>query len=445
MQEHAKKLGGWREETYPGEIPSLTARLARYHERIKDGHPVKGKAPNPGAVELWSNDYLSLNDNPAVVEAQVKALEGGRNDLFMSAALLNDTSDQRTLERQMAGYIGTENAVLCQSGWCANVGLIQAIADLTTPVYIDIHAHASLWEGISAAGAKARPFRHNNSESLESQVKRHGPGVIVVDSIYSADGSICPLDEVAAIGERHGCTVVVDESHSVGLFGRNGQGLVPLLGLSNKVHFRTFSLSKAFVTRAGVVAGPAEIMDYFPYESRPAIFSSAVLPHEVAGLSAALTVIQEEDWRRQQMWRNARYLRAALSDLGYNVDETESQVIALEAGPEKETMRLRKALENRGVFGAVFCAPATPKDRSLIRLSVNCRMSQEKIELVIAACRDIRDEVGMANWPSTLRKKSRTSQSNLIKTGRPVGGIALAGLGIRSLLAAVNNEFRGAS
>ncbi len=407
MRENAKKLDGWRDKTYPGEIPSLTARLARYHERIKDGHPVKGKTPNPDAVELWSNDYLSLGDNPAIVEAQVAALEGGRNDLFMSAALLNDTSDQRTLERQMAGYIGTENAVLCQSGWCANVGLIQAIADISTPVYIDIHAHASLWEGTNAAGAKARPFRHNDPESLEGQVKRHGPGVIAVDAIYSSNGSICPLDDVTEIGERYGCTVVVDESHSVGVYGRNGQGLVPLLGLSNKVHFRTFSLSKAFVTRAGVVAGPAEIMDYFPYESRPAIFSSAVLPHEVAGLSAALTVIQEEDWRRQQMWGNARYLRGALSDLGYDVDASESQVIALEAGPEKATVRLRKALEDRGVFGAVFCAPATPKDRSLIRLSVNGGLSQENLDHVVAVCRDIRDEVDMANWPSTRKKKAR--------------------------------------
>ncbi len=445
MRDNAKKLGGWRDETYPGEIPSLTARLARYHERIKDGHPVKGMTPNPGAIEMWSNDYLSLGDNPAIVEAQVDALEGGRNDLFMSAALLNENSDQRILERQIAEFVGAEDAVLCQSGWCANAGLIQAIADENTPVYIDIHAHASLWEGISAAGAKARPFRHNNTKSLEIQVKRYGPGVIAVDAIYSSNGSICPLREIASVGERHGCIVVVDESHSVGVYGRNGQGLVPLLGLSNRVHFRTFSLSKAFVTRAGVVAGPARIMDYFPYESRPAIFSSAVLPHEVAGLSAALTVIQEEDWRRQQMWGNARHLRGALSDLGYDVDESESQVIALEAGPERHTVRLRKALEDRGVFGAVFCAPATPKDRSLIRLSVNCRMTQENLDHVIAACRDIRDEVDMANWPSTLRKRARKSQPNRIKSNRPVGGIALAGHGIRSLLAAVNNEFRNAS
>lgn len=444
MQKTAKRL----KKIHPagphgGELPGLAERIARYHDRIKDGHPVKGKTPGAGAIEMWSNDYLSINDHPAIVEAQVKALESGRNDLFMSAALLNDESAQRTLERQMAGYVGTEVAVLCQSGWSANVGLIQSIADEETPVYIDIHAHASLWEGISAAGAKARPVRHNNVESLEAQIKRFGPGVIVVDAIYSADGSVCPLSEFVSVGERHGCIIVVDESHSVGVFGRNGQGLVPVLGLSGRVHFRTFSLSKAFVTRAGVVAGPADIMDYFPYESRPAIFSSAVLPHEVAGLSAALTVVQEEDWRRQQLWRNAEYLRERLSRLGYNVDETDSQVISLEAGPEDQTVRLRRALEESGVFGAVFCAPATPRNRSLIRLSVNCGLSEEQLDRVVEVCRDIREDVGMAEWPSTRRKATKMARRAEDRAAAGAPKIR-KGLQLRALWSTINQEMGGA-
>ncbi len=425
-----RDLKVWRPAPPPQELPNLVARIAAYRERIKDGHPVKGKIPGSGAVELWSNDYLSLNDNPAIVRAQVDALERGRNDVFMSAALLTDASVQHGIERQIADFVGAEAAVLCQSGWAANVGLIQAIADADTPVYIDIHAHASLWEGARAAGAAARAFRHNNAGSLESQIKRHGPGVIVVDSIYSADGSICPLREITEVGERNGCVIVVDESHSVGVYGRNGQGLVPLLGLSDKVHYRTFSLSKAVVTRAGVVTGPARVMDYFPYESRPAIFSSAVLPHELAGLAATLQVLRDDDWRRQDLWSNARYLRSQLSELGYNVDETESQVIALEAGPEHMTIRLRQALEERGVFGAVFCAPATPKNHSLIRLSVNCGLSRDDLDHVVEVCRSIRDEISLDSWPSTARKRkrderqaARSDRENPIFSSLETGGV----------------------
>ena len=375
-----------------GELVSLKGRVDGYYEWIRGGHPVVGRVPSADAIELWSNDYLSLSRHPAIVRAHVDALEGGENDLYMSAAYLNEESTQRRLEKQMAGYLGAEATVLCQSGWCANVGLVQALADKTTPVYLDMYAHASLWDGVRAAQAPTHAFRHNRVEHLARLITQHGPGLIIVDAIYSSTGTICPLREIAELGERTGCILLVDESHSIGVYGANGEGLVPLLGLTDKVHYRTFSLSKAFVTRAGMVAGPQRVMEYFPYEARPAIFSSAVLPHEVAGLSATLQVVQEEDWRRQQLWYNAHYLRRRLSDLGYAVDNSTSQVISLTVGKEEDTIRFRDALEAQGVFGAVFCAPATPRNHSLIRLSVNAGLNEDHLDQVIQACTNIRDK-----------------------------------------------------
>lgn len=385
-----------------GEHVHLTARVSGYFERMKDGHVVVGSIPGENAVQLWSNDYLALAGHPSIVTAQVAALQGGENDLYMSAVFLNETSLQHRLEQQMAAYVGAEAAVLCQSGWCANMGLIQALTDERTPVYLDQFAHASLWEGTRAAGAPIRAFRHNDIANLELQIQRHGPGLIVVDAVYSSDGTICPLAEITATAERLGCLLVVDESHTVGVYGPHGEGLVHALGLSDRVHYRTFSLSKAFVTRAGMVVGPARVMKYFPYEARPAIFSSAVLPHEVAGLAATLKVIQDEDWRREQLWANTRYLRQGLLKAGFAVHHSDTHVIALHAGTERQTVALRDALEAEGIFGAVFCAPATPKNHAIIRLSTNAGLSESDLNRVIEACAKIKAERKISPWPKHL-------------------------------------------
>ena len=256
-----------------GESSMLRTRVDAYFDRMRDGHLIVGRVPCKGAVQLWSNDYLGLGGHSEIVEAQVDCLQGRSDGVFMSAVFLNETSLQRRFERQMASYLGAEAAVLCQSGWSANTGLVQALAEPRTPVYIDQFAHASLWEGVRMAGAQVHVFRHNQSTHLERLIQRHGSGLVLVDSVYSSDGSICQLPEISAVSERTSCVLVVDESHAIGVYGPHGEGLVHTLGLTGKVHYRTFSLSKAFATRAGMVAGPTRVMTYFPYEARPAIFS----------------------------------------------------------------------------------------------------------------------------------------------------------------------------
>ena len=390
------------EEFSNGEHAALRERVDAYFDRMRDGHLIAGKAPTDSSVLLWSNDYLGLGGHPDIVKSQVELLENQAEGVFMSAVFLNETSLQQRFERQMASYLGAEAAVLCQSGWSANTGLVQALVDKDTPVYLDQFAHASLWEGARMAGAVAHPFRHNQPEHLERLVKRYGPGLILVDAVYSAYGTICPLVEITSLNERMGCILAVDESHAIGVYGPHGEGLVHTLGLTEKVQYRTFSLSKAFATRAGMVAGPKRVMTYFPYESRPAIFSSAVLQHEVAGLAATLKVIQEEDWRRQQLWYNTRYLRHGLKKLGYAVDHSTSQIIALHAGNDQQTRALRNALEDHDVFGAVFCAPATPKNHGIVRLSVNARLRDGDLDRVINACRLIAQDKDIAQWSKNL-------------------------------------------
>ena len=228
-----------------------------------------------------------------------------------------------------------------------------------------------------------------------------------MDAVYSANGSVCPMLEIVEVAEQYGCLLVVDESHSVGTYGEYGEGLVATLGLTDRVHYRTLSLSKAFATRAGLVAGPSRVMDFFRHEARSMLFSSAILPYEIAGLQATLEVIQTEGWRREKLWQRTVYLRRRLTELGYNVDESDSQVVALEAGPEYRSMQLRDALESAGIFGAVFCAPATPQNRSLIRLSINAALTDAQVERIIRVCADVRDAVELETWPSSMRRRKR--------------------------------------
>ncbi|MFA7241999.1 MAG: alpha-hydroxyketone-type quorum-sensing autoinducer synthase [Sulfuricellaceae bacterium] len=394
----------------------LERRINRYYrDRVMNtwggGHIMRGRTPGKDAVLLSSNDYLSLAKHPQILHAMTKSLlhEGG--GLLMSGVFLHGACSLLGLEQKLAHFMQAGAGVLCQSGWCANTGLIQSIADEHTPVYVDMLAHMSLWEGVRSAGAPAVMFYHNDPDHLERQILKHGPGVVVVDSVYSTNGSICPLKDVVDVGAAQGCALVVDESHSLGTHGNQGEGLVAALGLENRVHFRTASLAKAFAGRAGFIACSERFSDYFKYESNPAIFSSTLLPHEVAGLEATLEIIQSEGWRRGKLHANAEYLRLNLEEMGYNLNSSESQIISLESGTEQQTMVLRDTLEAQGIFGSVFCAPATPKNRAIIRFSVNSELTPAELGRIVRVCSDIRDEVGLSNWASSRRKRNIGSAS----------------------------------
>ena len=400
-------------------LPGVTRRAATepdflrrrvdsyFTERVEKtwdgGHIMVGRTPGPDAIRLVSNDYLCMAAHPEVNAAQRRALEHPIDALLMAAVFLHGDSPQRCFEQSMADWMDAEATVLSQSGWAVNTGLIQSIAGPETPCYIDMFAHASLWEGINSAGAQAIPFRHNAPEHLERMLKRHGPGVILVDSVYSTSGSVAPLVELTDLAEAHGSVMVVDEAHSLGTHGPQGRGLVVELGLQRRVHFRTASLAKAFAGRAGIVSCSARIAEYLKYTANPAIFSSGLLPHEIAGLEATRVAISTADDRRTRLHANADYLRAGLIELGYNLTISKAQILGLEAGPERATIKLRDALESRGIFGSVFCAPATPKNRSLIRFTLHSELAHEELDRIIGVCAEIRREVGLADWPSSRR------------------------------------------
>jgi CAI-1 autoinducer synthase len=394
--------------------PQLSPRLqqrieSQFAARLRDEWGGKfvthGRQPRSDDVRLDGNDYLAITGHPDIVQAQLASLRSDREFVLQSGVFQLEGAGAWQLERALCGWLGVADGLLCQSGYTANLGLLQVVADRETPVYMDSLAHMSLWEGARAAQAPVHPFRHNDPAHLAKVMERHGAGLVVVDSVYSTTGALCPLRDIVEAVERSGSMILVDESHSVGTHGPEGAGLCALLGLTQRVQFITFSLAKAFAGRAGFFSMPAELRNYLMCHSFPSIFSSCLLPHEVAGLRATLDVVRRSDDAREKLHANTRRLRASLSDLGYPIHQGSEQIISLEAGMEIDTLALRDALEGHGVIGSVFCAPATSRNRALVRLTLNAGLTEAELSHVEAAARTVAGQVKPWDWPIARRNR----------------------------------------
>lgn len=424
------------ETVAPSDPEFIRNRTNDYYVRRKielwqGAHPLQGRSPRPGDIKVRSNDYLCLAGHPHVIESEIAALRaGGHGDAVSRVWIHHEHDVTQKFEQRVAALMQAEDAVLCSSGYTANVGLLQSFASKGSPVFLDMKAHISLHEGVLSAGAKPFLFRHNDPQSLERMLATHGPGLVAVDALYSTDGDKAPLKEFVEICERYGAALIVDETHSFGAQGPSGAGLVVAAGLAERVHFRTVGLSKAVASRGGIIACSRRNAEYFRYESLPAIFSTSVMQHEVAGFDAVLDILETEEWRRTNLHANHAYLKAGLDRLGYNVEASKAQIIALEAGDIRQTTKLRDALEARGVFGAIFFPPATPEKRCLIRFTLNCGLSRGELDRIIEICADIREEVGMAEWRSTRRKKAA---SPVCDTNKPTSADKPPNLSDRSI------------
>ncbi len=413
----------------PREPGFIRERLHDYYVRRKielwrGRHPLQGRTPRPGDIKVRSNDYLCLAGHPHVIESEIAALRaGGHGDAVSRVWIHHERDIIREFEQRVATLMRAEDAVLCSSGYTANVGLLQSFATRGAPVYLDMKAHISLHEGVVSAGAKPILFRHNDPESLARMLATHGPGLVAVDALYSTDGDLAPLKDFIEVCERYGAALIVDETHSFGAQGPHGAGLVVAAGLAERVHFRTIGLSKAVASRGGVIACSRRNAEYFRYESLPAIFSTSVMQHEVAGFDAVLDIFETEGWRQDALHANHTYLKAGLDKLGYNVQASKTQIIALEAGDICQTTLLRDALESRGVFGAIFFPPATPEKRCLIRFTLNCGLSRRDLDRIIEVCSDIREEVGMAEWRATRRKAAGSAKEPALADRRVSTGV----------------------
>lgn len=347
-------------------------------------------SPGYEAIILYSNDYLNLGSHPEIIESQIRALRKGSKDMVPSV-FITDDSPQALFERKLANWTGQEEAILCTSGYNANIGLLQAIGGKDIPIYCDSMVHMSLLEGARTCGGIVVPFSHNNEAHLERKMKRLGRGIVLVDSIYSTDGSVCRLKEIAETSTKYGCILVVDESHSLGLYGAEGAGLTNQLGVSPHVDFITASLSKAFCGRGGIITCTGKFKDYFKHSSYPAIFSTAVTDQEAFRFIQTLEVIRKDEWRRTKLHSNTAFLHRELDKLSFNSQVSTSQIIPLQVANEAKSFYLRDLLHEYNIYAAPFIPPATTKKYCSLRLAVHCGLNEKALSKIAMAVKEIEE------------------------------------------------------
>ncbi|MDA0130370.1 quorum-sensing autoinducer CAI-1 synthase [Vibrio sp. MarTm2] len=365
------------------------AKLVNCHQNGK--HLVMGAQPNDDDIVLQSNDYLDLANHPEIIHRHAEAILEKRHTSVMSGVFLQSEDRKPALERKLADYTGFSSCLLSQSGWSANLALLQTICDSETQVYIDFFAHMSLWEGARIAGANIHPFMHNNVRHLQKLIRRHGPGLVLIDSVYSTIGTVAPLIDIVLMSKENGCALVIDESHSLGTHGKHGEGLLKSLKLSHQVDFMTASLAKAFAYRAGAIWCNNRANECIPFVGYPAVFSSAMLPYEIERLDKTLEIIRQSDHQREHLRKISRYLKQQLTQIGVTI-RSESQIVTLETGDERNTENVRDFLESKHVFGAVFCQPATTPNKNIIRFSLNSSATQQQLDQIIAAVQSARQQ-----------------------------------------------------
>jgi 8-amino-7-oxononanoate synthase len=373
----------------------MEALRGRHLERqlaiVADGTEPWVEVDGRRLLNLSSNNYLGLARHPRVVEAVVEAARawgGGAG----SSRLVAGTSDlHRALEARLAAFKGAESALLFTSGYTANLGVIPALVGPGDLVLGDALNHASLIDGCRLSRAEYRTYGHRNVGELEDHLagwereNHSGRRLVVTDTVFSMDGDLAPMADIADACDRHGALLMVDEAHATGCLGPQGRGLLAHLGLEERASVSMSTLSKAFGGLGAFVAGGSALMEYLVNVARTFMFTTALPPTVVAGTLAALEVLEQEPQRLGDLQRNARALREGLCCLGFDTLGSETHIVPVLVGGAERTLEMAGALRAEGLFAVAIRPPTVPTGRCRIRASVMATHTSEEIDRAVEA------------------------------------------------------------
>ncbi len=338
-----------------------------------------------GYFTCHQNNYLRLSAHPEVIAAKNAATEKTGSGA-MASMTYGGAHDYHSEFRERVARVskvdGPDGIQITTSGWSANVGLISSLATEDTPIYIDMAAHASLWDGGRLSAGRIVPIRHNRPKALESFIESYGPGIVIIDSYYSTSGAVSPLEQYADIAQKNNCVLVLDEAHSFGMIGEHGGGLAVALGLESAIHYRTVSLAKALGGSGGLIITSKYAGQALPFWMRPSIFSSAPPPANSAGNSAALAIIEREPHRAAHVHAMAKRLRELLTAQNIDTGPSECQIVSLRFKGTDDACLMYGELLEKNILTAVFLPPAVPSGSSLLRFSLYSDLSENDIDLI---------------------------------------------------------------
>jgi 8-amino-7-oxononanoate synthase len=351
------------------------------------------KAPlgtKDGMIDLSTNSYLALHANSDVAAAAQELAHTTFNG-NLASRLISETSPlAAVLETELAAWKKTESALLFNSGYAANVGIIQALCTRDTAVFCDRLNHASIIDGIRLSSCMFHRYRHCDMADLKRLLaaSKAEEKLIVTDTVFSMDGDCAPLAEIAGLAKTFGCCIMVDEAHATGVFGPTASGLVEALGLADAIDIRMGTLSKAVAGVGGFFAGSALVRDYLVNHARSLIYSTA-LPHAAYAFDlAAVRHIRAHPNAGAKLLETALLFREKLRSIGIDTLASTTQIIPCLVGDDTKAMALSAFLRKRGILAPAIRPPTVPKGSARVRFSIHLDFSSDREETVVAALKE---------------------------------------------------------
>jgi glycine C-acetyltransferase len=378
-EELAEKALDWRLKTVQGPSEPVS---------VVDGKKV---------IVLCSNNYLGLTTHPKLKEAAIEAI---KTHGVGSGAVrpISGTMDlHMELERRLARFKKSEASLTYPTGFMVNSGLIPQLVGEGDLIISDQLNHGSIIDGVRLTRADRAIYKHNDTEDLArvlDEAEKHDPEyrriLIITDGVFSMDGDIAPLDEIAKLGGEHGAMVYVDDAHGEGVLGEGGRGIVSHFDLDHKrVQVEMGTFSKAYGTVGGHVSGSLDLVRFAWNKSRTWLLSSSHPPPVVAATIAAIDVLETEPQHVRNLWRNTDYFRKAVQDLGFNTGNSQTPIIPIIVGESSKAKALSDRLYEAGIFVVPIVFPMVARDLARIRVQMHSKLTTEELEKVVGAIEGI--------------------------------------------------------
>ncbi|MBN2545476.1 MAG: aminotransferase class I/II-fold pyridoxal phosphate-dependent enzyme [Spirochaetes bacterium] len=349
-------------------------------------------------IMLGSNNYLGLATHPEVIKAGIEALKkyGAGNG---AGAMVGGTLGiHKQLEEELADFIGKEEAMIFNSGYSANIGILSGILRPNDVVINDQYNHASIFDGCRLSQSKLLVFKHNDINSLEKIVKRakyyFNGCIIVIDGIYSTDGSLSPLDEIYRIARTYDCKIMVDEAHALGILGKKGRGTTEYFNLTDKIDIIMGTLSKSLGSSGGFVASSKNVIEYLRFYARSYLFSTSFPPSVAATVLKALHLIKTDNSIREKLHFNISYFINGLKKLNLDIGEPKSAVVPIFISDQKLLFKISSLLFDNGLFHNVMIYPAVPMGGSLLRFGITTSLDENILKKALVIIEKVLKEVG---------------------------------------------------
>lgn len=349
-------------------------------------------------LNMCSNNYLGFANEPRMREAAKEAIDRYGVGPAAVRSIAGTMALHVEFERKLAQFKGVEAALSLQSGFCANLAAIPALVGAGHALFTDELNHASIIDGCRLTKADRVIYPHRDVDALRKALaeKKDVPRkLIVTDGVFSMDGDLAPLPAIVEVAEEFGAMVMVDDAHGEGVVGAHGRGIVDHFKLHGRVDLEMGTLSKAFGVVGGYLAGKAEVIEYLRQRARPFLFSSAVTPADVAACMAAVDILHESDAPVRKLWDNARYFKAKMVELGFDVGVSETPITPVMLGEATTAWQFSKELFAEDVFAQAIVFPTVPRGKARIRVMVSAAHTRDDLDLALAKFAKVGKKLGV--------------------------------------------------